>query len=171
MAILVCSPSGEEAFLSGSKKSRWLINYVLSPTAAARWTQTDPHQHTRTWNKWTGVNRQIDRLTARHTKAWPDTCRWLKRQPDRFGWATSRQTGGHTEAACMEIAPTCQPWNILIIWRPITLEPDRAEQKLTLHFPGTRRWPCRLDLHCLSSLYLSTQLALLPSDMGEKAMK
>lgn len=57
--------------------------------------------------------------------------------------------------------PTCQPWNILIIWRPITLEPGRAEQKLTLHFPSTHRWAFRLELHCLSSLYLSTQLAAL----------
>lgn len=134
------------------------------------WTKTDPDWHTRTWtNTQTSTGRSTGCQSRRRRHDW--TCaRGLKDIPTGIGEPAADKPG-YTQASYLQKAPTCQPWNILIIWRPITLEPGRAEQKLTLHFPSTHRWPCRLDLHYLSSLYLSSQLTLFPSDMGEKAKK
>lgn len=113
----------------------------------------------------TRVNGQI--LTGR-PKDW-ESDRWFQRLTDSYALSSSRQTEGHTWAACLEIAPTCQLWNILIIWRPITLELSRIEQKVTLHFLRAHRWPCRLDPLSLSLHYLFSHLAHLHSGMDEKA--
>lgn len=141
-------------FLSVFKKSGWLIYYVLSHPDTPK--PTDTHVY-----KWTDVKRQIERLTVR------PTYRWFKRLPDRYALSSSRQTGGHTLSVDSTHLPALKHFNHLTA----NYSGARQNRTETLHFPGTRRWPCRLDLHCLSSHNSSTQLALFPSDMGEKAIE
>lgn len=137
-------------------------------------SQTNPnwqaHAHTRTLKTCTNGATLRGRLKG---------CRWdtnmcrFKGLPDRYVLSGGRQTGapGARVSRLQDSAATCQPWNALIIRRPITLALGRTEQKLTLHFPDTGRWPCRRDLHRLSPRYLSARLEPFTLNVSSKKKK
>lgn len=130
---------------------------VISP----RQIQTDKHAETHACAYTIHVHIRSD--VNRRLKGWrwdANMCRF-KGLPDRYVLSGDRQTERrreHVSSRLQDSAATCQPWNILIIRRPITLALGRTEQKLTLHFPDTGRWPWRRNLHRLSPHYLSARL-------------